>query len=39
MNFNANQALNFVGKWLAIGVIGYFGWKLGGVIDTAITFF
>lgn len=35
---NANQVLNFVGKWAAIGVIVYFAWKLAGHLDTALTF-
>lgn len=26
---NANQVMNFVGKWVAVGFCGFFGWQLG----------
>ena len=35
-NTTANQVLNFVGKYLAIAVIVYFGWKLGAYLDGLI---
>jgi hypothetical protein len=38
MNINFNQVINFIGKWLAIGIVGYFGWKLGGMLDGVLTF-
>jgi hypothetical protein len=41
MNYQAlvNQAVNFIGKWLAVSVVGYFGWnKLAPWIDSFLPF-
>lgn len=36
---DANQALQFIGKWLSISVIAYFGYtKLAPWIDSAVPF-
>lgn len=29
---NANQILNFAGKWVAVGFCGFFGWKLAQIV-------
>lgn len=34
----ANDVIRFVGKWLAVAVVAYFGWKLGGYIDGLVPF-
>lgn len=38
MKFDFNQALQFVAKWLGIGIVLHFGLKLGGVLDGLLTF-
>lgn len=38
MKVDFNQVLSFIGKWLAVGVVVYFGWKIGGLIDGVVTF-
>lgn len=38
MKLDFQQIVNFIGKWLAIGIVGYFGWKLGGLLDGVLTF-
>ncbi len=41
MNYQAlvNQAANFIGKWLAVAVVVYFGWnKLAPWIDSFVPF-
>lgn len=38
MKLDFQQIVNFIGKWLAIGIVGYFGWKLGAMLDGALTF-
>lgn len=41
MNYQAlvNQAANFIGKWLAVSVVAYFGWtKLAPWVDSFLPF-
>lgn len=38
MKVDFNAVLSFIGKWLAIGIVGYFGWKIGGMLDGLLTF-
>lgn len=38
MNINANQVINFVAKWLGVGIVGYFGWKIGAKLDDVLPF-
>lgn len=36
MKIDANAALQFIGKWLAIGAVLHFGLKVGGWLDGVI---
>ena len=38
MNINAQQILNFILKWLGVGIVLHFGLKLGEMLDGALTF-
>lgn len=38
MKIDFNQALQFIGKWLAIGVVLHFGLKIGGLLDGLVNF-
>ena len=38
MKIDFNSLLQFIGKWLAVGIVLHFGLKLGGVIDGVLTF-
>lgn len=33
MKIDANAALHFIGRYLAIGTCVYFGWQIGGWAD------
>lgn len=38
MKIDFNQALQFIGKWLAVGVVLHFGLKIGGLLDGLVNF-
>ena len=38
MKFDAQQALNFILRWLAIGIVLHFGMKFGTILDGMLTF-
>lgn len=38
MNINANQIINFIAKWLGVGIVLHFGLKIGTLLDGALTF-
>lgn len=33
MKIDAQQILNFIGQWLATGLVLYFGWQIGAWLD------
>lgn len=38
MKVDFQQIVNFVLKWLAIGLVLHFGLKIGGILDGLMTF-
>jgi hypothetical protein len=38
MKIDAQQIINFVLKWLAVGLVLHFGLKLGTIADGLLTF-
>ena len=38
MKVDFNAVLQFLGKWLAIGLVLHFGLKLGALLDGVLTF-
>lgn len=38
MKTDAQAIINFILKWLGVGLVLHFGLKLGEMLDTALTF-
>lgn len=38
MNINAQAVMNFILKWLGVGIVLHFGLKLGERLDAVLTF-
>ena len=38
MKVDFNAVLQFIGKWLAVGLVLHFGLKIGEMLDRALTF-
>lgn len=38
MKIDAQAIINFIAKWLGIGIVLHFGLKLGERLDTLLTF-